>query len=239
MAQDTLTEQPVTVTENEQPISEEQEGTNYYQPIGERLGIYSITLTNALSDSSIQLTLKSFNYTPEKIAQGTVLLQNARAADARNAKEYGEQYAATELLEKEMQEASILYDVSLRVARIAFKKDRDAQKSLMLNGRRSGSINGWIRQADVFYRNILESETLMSRMAEFGRTREVLETEYKEVNDVARAFASQKKEMGDAVRSTEERDNRMEELEEWMSDFIGIIRIAFAKSPEALRKLGL
>jgi hypothetical protein len=209
-----------------------------YKTIGERLQFYSIIITNT-NDLAILDSLVRFNYTPEKIARGKVLIENAFQADAKNAKEYGEQYAATQRLETEFKEASVPYMTSLGVARIAFKNDIEAAKALALKGKRASSIANWIRDAELFYRNTLNNDRYLTAMAEFGRTRAILEAEYKEVLDVKDAFAQQKKEIGEALESTMVRDTRMEELDAWMSDFIGIARIALQSNPEYLTKLGL
>ncbi|HMA63786.1 MAG: hypothetical protein ACM31E_02215 [Fibrobacterota bacterium] len=209
-----------------------------YKTIGERLQFYSIVITNT-SDQAIFDALGKFNYTPEKIARGKLLIENAYQADAVNAKEYGEQYAATQRVETEFKEASVPYMTSLGVARIAFKNDIEAAKALALKGKRASSIANWLRDAELFYRNILTNDRYLNAMAEFGRTRQMLEAEYKEVLDVKDAFAQQKKEIGEALESTMIRDTRMEELDAWMSDFIGIARIALQSNPEYLTKLGL
>jgi hypothetical protein len=209
-----------------------------YKTIGERLQFYSIVITNT-SDQAIFAALGKFNYTPEKIARGKLLIENAYQADAVNAKEYGEQYAATQRVETEFKEASVPYMTSLGVARIAFKNDIEAAKALALKGKRASSIANWLRDAELFYRNILTNDRYLNAMAEFGRTRQMLEAEYKEVLDVKDAFAQQKKEIGEALESTMIRDTRMEELDAWMSDFIGIARIALQPNPEYLTKLGL
>jgi hypothetical protein len=220
-----------TVIETPPPVS-------YYKTIGERLTYYNTIIQN-ISDTSILAALGKFNFTPEKINLGKTLIEAAYQAEARNAQEYGEQYAATQRLEKEFSDASVPYMTSLGVARIIFKNDIQATKALVLKGKRETSVANWIRDAEVFYRNILGNEKYLSAMAEFGRTKELLEVEYKEVLDVNEAYARQKKETGEAVESTMLRDERMEELDSWMSDFIGIARIALQFQPESLAKLGL
>jgi len=220
-----------TVIETSPPVS-------YYKTVGERLTDYNTIIQNT-SESSILEALGKFNYTPEKINLGKTLIEAAYQAEARNAQEYGEQYAATQRLEKEFFEASVPYMTSLEVARIAFKKDVQANKALVLKGKRETSVANWIRDAEVFYRNILSNEKYLNAVAEFGRTKELLEAEYKEVLDVYDAYAKQKKETGEAVESTKLRDECMDELDSWMSDFIGIARIALQFQPESLTKLGL
>jgi hypothetical protein len=167
------------------------------------------------------------------------LIEEARAADANNEKEYGEQYAAYGILEKEFKEASQPYKVSLGVARIAFRGDREARKALVLGGKRKRTIAYWVRDTEVFYRNLLDSDAFKAGMAKFGRTEKILKAEYKEVKDVIDALAVHRKEMGEAQESTAIRDKVMEALDDWMMDFMGIARIALADQPDAFDKLGM
>jgi hypothetical protein len=225
-------------TENDL-ATEEQNTLSTYMTIGERFEMYNVALTNTLNDAAILAAMSRFNYKEEKVRYGMELLESTRAADAQNKKEYGEQYAAAEKVEKEFKEASGPYIESLEVGRIAMKNNAEAIKALVLKGKRSQSLPKWIHDADVFYRNILSTERFLTRMNEFGRTREILEAEYKEVKDVQDAHAAHQKEMGEAKESTAVRDAKMVVLDDWMSDFIAIARVAFKGNPEALKKLGL
>jgi hypothetical protein len=240
MADATL-ENPVTTNESDDSeiILDDQKLTGNYQTIGERFEEYNVILTNVLADAAFLAVMSTFNYNVTKINEGIALLENARDADAKNKKEYGEQYAAREKLEKELKVATEPYMTSLGVARIGLKRDAEAKKSLVLNGSRSRSLPIWIRDADVFYRNILSTDKFLSRMSDFGRTKEILEAEYKEVKDVQEAYAAHKKEMGEAQESTAVRDAKLADLDNWMSDFIGIIYIALKAKPDSLKKLGL
>ncbi len=210
-----------------------------YKTIGERLEYYNVILKNAIDDQEILAALNAFRYTQEKINIGKELLESTRKADAKNAKEYGEQYAATQNVEKKYQKAAKPYMTSIGVARIAFKNDAEATKALVLRGKRQSTLSNWLRDAEVFYRNLLSTELYLAKMEVFGRTREMLDSEYIEIRNVQDAYAVQKKEMGDAISSTAVRDTKMEELDSWMTDFIGIARLALQDNPDSLSKLGL
>ena len=76
-------------------------------------------------------------------------------------------------------------------------------------------------------------------MAAFGMTQAKLEAGKKLLAETETANAAQEKEKGKAQQATLERDNAVEQLEEWLSDFISIARIALEEKPQLLEKLGV
>jgi hypothetical protein len=64
-------------------------------------------------------------------------------------------------------------------------------------------------------------------------------SEQMQVQAVAQANSMQESEKGDEVRATRKRDQAMDQLEEWMSFFNEIAKIALEGSPGLLKKLGI
>ena len=76
-------------------------------------------------------------------------------------------------------------------------------------------------------------------MARFGITQEKLEAGQQLVNEVEKKLNNQLKEKGDAQNATQVRDETFEDLQDWMSDFIGISRIALKDKSQYLEILGI
>ena len=53
------------------------------------------------------------------------------------------------------------------------------------------------------------------------------------------AYLTQKKKIGEAQQSTKARDVAIDKLDDWMSDFIAIARVALEEKPQFLEKLGI
>jgi hypothetical protein len=110
---------------------------------------------------------------------------------------------------------------------------------LQLVGARKQSIRGWLDQATTFYDNALANEDIQADLARFNITPEVLAEGQAAVEAVARANSQQEQEKGDAQAATAVRDDAVEALDEWMSEFRVAARIALEDEPQQLEKLGI
>ncbi len=234
--------EPVEEATREETATEEtaesSTGSSSYKTIAEQISGYHIYLENA-ADPEIAPLLRKFNITETDIAACRTALEEVKQLDADQKREYGEKYAAYENIGVEFKEASRPYTDSVAIARIVFKNDREAYKALVLGGKRKSNIADWVQDAVIFYKNLLASPDMLAKMARYNRTEDMLKAEFKEVNDVADSLAAYARETGEALRSTELRDQKLESLRETIDELIEISRIALKDTPLLLKKLGL
>ncbi|MCB0180797.1 MAG: hypothetical protein KDI62_21380 [Anaerolineae bacterium] len=197
-----------------------------------------LAINNAWDDADILADLSRFGYDAVKINGGKALLEQAETLVERQRVEYGEQYEASEALKQAHQTADAAYDVTFKVAKVAFKGNKKAQHAMDLDGRRKRSLAGWLGQTQTFYNNLLTYPDLMARMATFGYDQVRLESERDLVAQVARLNEQQEAEKGEAQEATKQRDAALEALDEWLSDFKAIAEVALIASPQRLEKLG-
>lgn len=212
---------------------------NSTQSIDGNLAAAQIAIENALSDTEVQALLSVYGYDAAKIGEGKTLFETARQLQQQQKAEYGDQYAATDALKVKLDEAKTEYMRFLKVARIVLKNDYAAFKTLELGGVRKQSITGWVAQARTFYINTLGDADIMAKLNNFGITQEKLEAGKILVDETESANLLQKKETGEAQQATITRDEVMDSLDEWMSDFIAIARVALEEKPQFLEKLGV
>ncbi|RJE73154.1 hypothetical protein BGP76_00185 [Reichenbachiella sp. MSK19-1] len=196
-------------------------------------------MTNALGNPSLLETLSEYGYTAEVLAVGKALYEDAKVKQEKQKKEYGEQYQATDALDAAKYAANKAYIKQVKLARIVLKDNRGALEALDISGRRKQTYSGWLSQASVFYTNALADATVLAELSKLSITEAVLTASKEAVADVADKLAVQLKEKGDAQAATEVRDRAVEELEDWMGDFIGIARVALQDEPQMLEMLGI
>ncbi|WP_319503078.1 hypothetical protein [uncultured Draconibacterium sp.] len=198
-----------------------------------------LRINNSLGDNKILDAVTPMGYPQEKLNEGLALLNESTTLVETQVREYGEMDEAQAVFEAERVATNTNYMDMIRIARVAFKNDVKATSTLELNGRRSRTISGWLKQTHGFYRAILANEEWKAALAVYGQTEEKLSAQLAAVEAVATASETVKKEKGDAQNATQERDEKIEELLDWVSDYEVIARIALADKPQLLEKLGI
>ncbi len=196
-------------------------------------------IANALSIKEISIPLAQFGYNSARIKEGEVLYETAKELQAKQIKEYGEQYDATNTLFLARAMANKTYIVHVKIARIALRNNPETNASLQLMGSRKNSLSGWLKQANAFYTNALNTPKVLASLAKFNINEKQLKEGKALVNKLESSFNAQLKEKGEAQMATKERDAAMDKLQDWISDFIAIARIALASEPQLLEMLGI
>lgn len=209
------------------------------QSLAERLLAAQVAIDNALSDSEVKTLLAEFGYDDTRLNAGKTLLDTANQLQQTQQKEYGDQFEATGALKDVWEKADKDYMRFVKIARIALKSEHALYQKLALNGTRKNTLSGWIGEAKQFYLNALADTAVLAKMAAFGMSQAKLEAGKALLEQTEAAHAAREKEKGEAQQATLERDKAMDQLEEWLSDFIAIARIALEEKPQLLEQLGV
>ena len=198
-----------------------------------------LRINNSMNDAQVLDAVSAFGYTTEKLTEGAKLLAEATVLVETQKKEYGEVDAAQAAFETKRADAHRLYMNMLAICQVAFKKNVQAISTLDLTGRRATTISGWLKQTAGFYRALLANAGWKAVLASYGQTEEKLQAQLAAIEEVAVTSETKKKEMGDAQNATKLRDEKLEELADWVNDYEVIAEIALAGSPQLLEKLGI
>jgi hypothetical protein len=187
----------------------------------------------------IQEMLILFGYTPERMEEGKRLLNKVTHLMTTQVEERSDQFIATDELGKFRIAAYSDYIVTLKVVRVAFVGQPELLQRFNATGRRNKSLSGWLRDARIFYTNLLNSPNALAVIAGFGYSVEKLEKELQAVNTVEDLHSKQLSEKSGAQQATLERDKAFDELSKWYSSFRAIARIALYDKPQLLEALGI
>ncbi len=207
--------------------------------IEDRLLAAQIAIHNALDDVELQDYLAKYSYGRAKLEAGQALYEAVQRTQQVQKAKYGDQYDATDTMNRLWKDANKVYMRYVKVARIALRDQQGAMSKLSLRGQRKRTIAGWLVQARQFYSNLLAEAELLAQMAEYGITQAKLEAGQAQVDDVEQAHHVQKQKRGQAQAATQARDATLDALSQWVSDFISIARLALQERPQYLEKLGV
>ena len=217
---------------------EKKSKKSYYKTIDERLKDARLAIEGALGSPEILEALGEFGYDGATIETGKQLLESATDLVNQYKTKYGEKFEATAEIQDAVEVANKAYMKALTVARIAFKKEKKADNVLGLSGSREQSFSAWLPMVRGFYENLLGNSDWIKKMERFKFGKEKLEADFALVKSVMDLEVKQTQKKGEAQASTKERDAKLDELNEWMSDFKDIAFMALDEQPQLLEKLG-
>lgn len=197
-------------------------------------------ISNALRNTVIKNALIEYGYDDHMIKSGRTLYEEAFTLHSIQVREYGAQLFITDELIQARAEANIIYRGHLQLARIALRKFTETIDILWQKELTSRSLFGWMNQVDLFYHNLLESSIKIKKVLnKVGLSEYKLKEGLKNLMDVESLLYQQLKKDGEAHRTTKNRDQAFDVMNEWVSDFIEISTIALASKPQYLEIMGV
>ncbi|MEL7069858.1 MAG: hypothetical protein AAGN15_14555 [Cyanobacteria bacterium J06581_3] len=198
-----------------------------------------LAIDNSLNNPQILAAVKDFGYDTKRLNQGKALYNALAAAQLEKSSESGEQISASEAVQAQWETSKKSYMRLVKVARVALKKEGGAISQLALSGKRKESLSGWLSQANQFYQNALSSPAILKALKEFGITDKKLTAGLQEVKAVEAANLAQEKEKGEAQAATQKRDAALDAMQDWLSDYLAIAKVALEEEPQLLEGLGV
>lgn len=195
-------------------------------------------LSMALTTPEILNSLRQMNIDEQKLQDYIKLSEEVEALITLQKKEFGEQLESTEAFNRIFDQASQIYSNALKIARVVFRDDLDAQGSLLLNGIRNRSFSGWYAQVTPFYSNLLANADYLKAMSGLGYSADKLQQEFDLVKQVEPAALAQQKEKRESVDATTAKDTMIDKFDTIMSDFKTVCKVTFGKNSDNFKKLG-
>ncbi|MCU4165357.1 hypothetical protein [Carboxylicivirga caseinilyticus] len=128
----------------------------------------------------------------------------------------------------------------LKIARIVFAEDFKARNVLILDGTRERTYKEWYFQVSVFCSIMLKNDDdYLGRMAKYGIEASKIEELRQQLVDLNDLNDECLKSAAELRQLTAQRKKMVVKMQNYVSDFIKIARIALEHSPKALQSLGV
>ncbi|MGL1886240.1 MAG: hypothetical protein OCD76_06970 [Reichenbachiella sp.] len=184
-----------------------------------------MVVTKIKTDSNIAQALDSMGYNEETLHKGSLLIEQAKKI---------QQGDHDDLFDK-IDDANYVFRRHVKLARIVFIEKEDVWNQLNLNGSGQYSAHEWIKKAKEFYQILINNNAYLMSLIPFGVDKVILETSLAVITNLEGLITKRNKVSPEVV----ERDQAIDDLNNWMVEFELAARKALRTSPHELHSLGV
>lgn len=200
---------------------------------------YRVGLINVENQPEIAATMAEYGYDLTVISKGRELLESTIQAFNFNQQEDNETIQARSDFDAKVNLMIEKYAKHRKKAKVAFRKDEVTLKQLGLTGAYSRAYVKWIATMKTFYSGVRSNAAHLAKLLVFKITEDEITACITEINALETTRTLYLKEIGESQEATKTKDKALAELDEWMSDFYAVAKIAMEDKPQLLESLGL
>lgn len=207
--------------------------------IAEQLKTADVRINNSISNEDVKVEVTKMGYGLEKLTEGKELLENAKLAVRDAVSLEGEAKNATENESKRRKEAEDAYQDFAKVCRARFQKDQSKLDMLGLTGKQPQSTAEFIKAGYTLFGNAIDIQEILIVVSENGYTAEKLAADKAKIEAYENANKEQVSAKGASETATFEQNKALKKLNEWVSEYTKIAKVALRNNPKLLDKLGI
>ena len=200
---------------------------------------YRVALENVTAQPEIATIMAEFGYDAALIEDGKQLFTQTRQAYDLNVKEDDETSQTYSNYTEKRKSLEDTYSLHRKKAKVIFRKDLEIMKRLVLDGSVPKSYVRWLEVAKKFYTEVLADTELQTKLSRLKVTVEDLNTANTLISELDTARAEYLREKGESQDSTKQKDATFSNLDDWMSEFYAVARIALEDNIQLLEALGV
>jgi hypothetical protein len=200
---------------------------------------YRVALENAECQPEIAKIMIEFGYDSNVITQGKELFTITRQAYDMNVKEDDESSLAYSNLTGKRNLLEDTYSLHRKKAKVVFRKDPITMQKLSIDGSIPRAYVRWLETVKKFYSEVLSDNEVQTKLSRLKLTAEDLNAANTLISELEAARSEYLKEKGESQDSTKQKDAAFATLDDWMSEFYAVARIALEDNLQLLEALGV
>lgn len=153
--------------------------------------------------------------------------------------EYQEERAAFDMYYAQKDEVERMLKTTRKLVKELSKRDPDLQSRLNLSPLSDLRIHDWIQTGMAFYNSLLLESGILEKLAKYNFTIERLTAEKQELEGLLQLRTRATLEKGQAQEATRQRNQKLEELEDYCNVLKTVVAIALADRPQLMESLGI
>ena len=200
---------------------------------------YRVTFENTESQQQIASTMTEFGYDSSKVAEGKALYETTRLAFDSNQTETDEAVAAYAIFETKKDQLDDIYSAHRKKAKVVFRDDSVTADKLEVSGTMPVAYVNCLETVRKFYTTSIADTVIQTKLSRLKITPDDLNAAKALIPEVETLRAAYLKEKGESQDATNVKDTAFAKLDDWMSEFYAVAKIAMEDNPQLLEALGL
>lgn len=199
-----------------------------------------IKIWNAAEDKVISTRIEPFGYTSERMNGLKALYTETETLFAKQKQEASEWKNASDAFTEAKEIARDNFRIIRNKLKFFYPSTSAVAASLELYRDDFSRYSDFVTGAKYFYKTLLTNPEVVARMLPFGYTEESITAQAEQVNSLDGLKEVRERESGDAQFVTQERNAKLDELEEACNELTRLAKLIFEDNEaQYLEKLGI
>ena len=208
------------------------------QTEAEALEQYRVSLENVEKQPEIATIMAEFGYDETLLTEGKTVLTKTRQAFDFNKKEDDETSEAYKNFTELKENLAKTYTLHRKKGKVIFRKEPTTLSKLALTGSLPTAYIKWLETVKKFYTVASSDTDVQSKLVRLKITTEELNGTIELISNLELARAEYLREKGESQDATKLKDKAFGEIDDWMSEFYAVAKIALEDNPQLLESLG-
>jgi hypothetical protein len=193
----------------------------------------------SISREEIRDAVSGYGYDKSRLKEGRDLWENLKVlhVDVQDKSSIKKKCFATKRqLQDDIHKEYMRY---LKLARIAFVDNIEAQEALLLIGARGRKYESWHTQVSLFINNLLASSEYVGAIGVYGVGVKEIEVLLEKVTRLNKIYDECVRIRASVRMLNDKIKQKTLEVQKWVSSYLKVARIALEENPEVLAMLGV
>ncbi|MGL1888408.1 MAG: hypothetical protein OCD76_17965 [Reichenbachiella sp.] len=199
---------------------------------------YRVALENVSANQTISEALGELGFGKKEIEQGKKILTDARTAYDQNNVEDDEAAQAYKDFSNLKEDLKSTYTLHRKKAKVVFRKDLTLLDQLALTGSLPQAYIKWLETVKKFYSTSNDSKPIQDKLKRLKISDVNITEALAHVAKLESARSEYLLEKGESQDSTKAKDQAISEIDDWMTEFYSVAKIALEDQPQLLEVLG-
>lgn len=198
---------------------------------------YRVALDNAQNQPEIAALMDELGFNAKVIDEGKKLWDKTRQAYDFNKIENTESTAAYASFDSKREILEDIYLLDRKKGKVVFRNNEVALTQLGLKGRLPKAYVKWIESLKIFYHGIEQSKAIQEKVARLKITPESVQAALLAITELNNERSLYLREVGESQEATNTKDEAFVQMDDWMSEFYAVAKIALDDKPQLLESL--